>query len=90
MSKNRVVCLIVCAILLIGTIWLCGCREASSTNDEVVPSYIVITYPNSPKIYVEGYGKCMSYRDWVMVRAEIEGVIYWPDPENVLVMKDSH
>lgn len=90
MSKNRVVCLIICAVLLIGAIWLCGCGESSSTDEDVAPSYIIITYPNSPEIYVKGYGKCVSYRDWAMIRAKIDGVTYWTDPENVLVKKDSH
>ena len=37
MDKNRVVCLIVCVIMLALTIWLCGCGESCS--------YITVDYP---------------------------------------------
>lgn len=90
MSKNRVVCLIVCAVLLIGTIWLCGCREASYSEEKNPSVYIIVTYPNSSEIYVEGYGKISAYRDSTMSRVEIDEVVYWTGVENVLVKKDSH
>lgn len=90
MSKNCVACLIVCAVLLIGTIWLCGCGKASYSEEKNPSVYIIVTYPNSSEIYVEGYGKISAYRDSTMSRVEIDEVVYWTGVENVLVKKDSH
>ena len=90
MDKNRVVCLIVCAIMLGLTIWLCGCGESSYSEEEKPSVYIIVTYPNSSEIYVEGYGKISAYRDSTMSRVEIDEVVYWTGVENVLAKKDSH
>lgn len=35
MSKNRVACLIMCLLMLLGCIWLCGCSEADKVNKNI-------------------------------------------------------
>lgn len=35
MSKNRIACLIVCLLMLLGCIWLCGCSEADKVNKNI-------------------------------------------------------
>lgn len=35
MSKNRVACLIICLLMLLGCIWLCGCSEADKVNKNI-------------------------------------------------------
>lgn len=35
MSKNRIVCLIMCLLMLLGCIWLCGCSEADKVNANI-------------------------------------------------------
>lgn len=35
MSKNRIVCLIMCLLMLLGCIWLCGCSEADKVNKNI-------------------------------------------------------
>ena len=35
MSKNRVACFIICLLMLLGCIWLCGCSEADKVNKNI-------------------------------------------------------
>ena len=35
MSKNRIACLIMCLLMLLGCIWLCGCSEADKVNKNI-------------------------------------------------------
>jgi len=35
MSKNRIACLIMCLLMLLGCIWLCGCSEADKVNANI-------------------------------------------------------
>lgn len=35
MSKNRIVCLIMCLLMLMSCIWLCGCSEADKVNANI-------------------------------------------------------
>lgn len=35
MSKNRIACLIMCLLTLLGCIWLCGCSEADKVNANI-------------------------------------------------------
>ena len=35
MSKNRIACLIMCLLMLLGCIWLCGCSEAAKVNKNI-------------------------------------------------------
>ena len=35
MSKNRIACLIMCLLMLLGYIWLCGCSEADKVNANI-------------------------------------------------------
>ena len=35
MCKNRVACLIICLLMLLGCIWLCGCSEADKVNKNI-------------------------------------------------------
>lgn len=35
MSKNRIVCLIMCLLMLMSCIWLCGCSEADKVNKNI-------------------------------------------------------
>lgn len=35
MSKNRITCLIMCLLMLLGCIWLCGCSEADKVNANI-------------------------------------------------------
>lgn len=35
MSKNRAACLIMCLLMLLGCIWLCGCSEADKVNKNI-------------------------------------------------------
>ena len=35
MSKNRIVCLIMCLLMLMSSIWLCGCSEADKVNKNI-------------------------------------------------------
>lgn len=35
MSKNRIVCLIMCLLILMSCIWLCGCSEADKVNANI-------------------------------------------------------
>ena len=35
MSKNRIVCLIMCLLMLLGCILLCGCSEADKVNKNI-------------------------------------------------------
>lgn len=35
MSKNRIVCLIMCLLMLMSGIWLCGCSEADKVNANI-------------------------------------------------------
>lgn len=35
MSKNRIVCLIMSLLMLLGCIWLCGCSEADKVNKNI-------------------------------------------------------
>lgn len=35
MSKNRIVCLIMCLLMLMNCIWLCGCSEADKINANI-------------------------------------------------------
>ena len=35
MSKNRVACLIICLLMLLGCIWFCGCSEVDKVNKNI-------------------------------------------------------
>lgn len=35
MSKNRIACSIMCLLMLLGCIWLCGCSEADKVNANI-------------------------------------------------------
>lgn len=35
MSKNRIACLIMCLLMLLGCIWLCRCSEADKVNANI-------------------------------------------------------
>ena len=35
MSKNRIACLIMCLLMLMSCIWLCGCSEADKVNANI-------------------------------------------------------
>lgn len=35
MSKNCIACLIMCLLMLLGCIWLCGCSEADKVNANI-------------------------------------------------------
>lgn len=35
MSKNRIACFIMCLLMLLSCIWLCGCREAAKVNKNI-------------------------------------------------------
>ena len=35
MSKNHIVCLIMCLLMLMSCIWLCGCSEADKVNANI-------------------------------------------------------
>lgn len=35
MSKNRIACLIMCLLMLLGCIWLCVCSEADKVNKNI-------------------------------------------------------
>lgn len=60
MSKNRVICLIWCTLMLVLCIWMSGCGKGDDTTQEgeSKPKYHITIYkPNSDDVLVEGDGK---------------------------------
>ena len=48
--------------------------------------HIIITYPNSSEIYVDGYGTARKFMKSVCVRVKIDGKTYWTQISNVLIV----
>lgn len=78
-------CFVLCLALLVGVLGFCSCR-GNSSSEEPKTMHIIITYPNSSEIYVDGYGTARKFMKSVCVRVKIDGKTYWTQISNVLIV----
>lgn len=83
--RDRVKCFAVCLALLVGALGFCSCR-GSSSSEEPKTVHIIVTYPNSSDIYVDGYGTAKNFVKNDCVRVKIDGKTYWTQISNVLIV----
>lgn len=83
--KSRAKCFVVCLALLVSTLVFCSCR-GNSSSEEPTMMHIIVTYPNSSNIYVDGYGTAKNFVKNDCVRVKIDGRTYWTQISNVLVV----
>lgn len=83
--KSRIKCFIVCSALLAGVLGFCSC-SGSSSSDEANLMHIIVTYPNSSYIYVDGYGTAKNFVKNDVVCVKIDGKSYWTHSGNVLIV----
>lgn len=93
MNKGRVICLLLCSLMLALCIWMCGCvQKSDSANDtsaEDMICHITIYRPNSTEVFVEGDGTVYWLKSSnSKVKVSIGDKIYWTHWNNVVVEWD--
>ena len=81
MSKNRIACLIMCLLVLLGCIWLCGCSEAAKVNKNIskqadyfeTERRITVYNARTDKIILEAEGLVAP---GILIRSTLERHIY--------------
>ena len=82
MNKNRVVCLILCILMLCLSIWLCGCNK-QVVDTTFYYSWAQIKMPDGTIIE----GKLNSWNDYDgdQLQVKINGVTYLVHAANVIL-----
>ena len=85
--RSRIKCFVVCLGLLVSVLGFCSCgSNDGDAGEEAKLMHIIITYPNSSEIYVDGRGTARSWKYCDYIRADIDGKAYWTSFNNVLVV----